>query len=88
MLAPGVDLLTLAAELSRATGTEVDIVSLQSPSIPLLEEIIRDGRLVHEGVPGAAAAWRSHALADLDTDRRWFARMRDGWLGRVAARGL
>jgi hypothetical protein len=43
---------------------------------------------VHERRRGTAATWRAHALADLETDAPWFARMRDAWLARVAARGL
>jgi predicted nucleotidyltransferase len=86
--AHGVDLLTLAAELSRAAGLDVDVVSLDDAGVPLLARILRDGIVVHEAVPGAAATWRSHALADLETDRPWFARMRDTWLEHVATRAI
>jgi predicted nucleotidyltransferase len=86
--APGVDLLDLTAELSRATGVEVDVVDLEHAGVPLLARIVREGVLVHELRPGAAATWRGQALADLETDAPWFARMRDAWLARVAARGL
>lgn len=86
--APGVDLLDLAAELSRATALEVDVVDLEHAGVPLLARIVRDGVLVHERRPGTAATWRAQALADLETDAPWFARMRDAWLARVAARGI
>jgi len=86
--APGLDPLHLGADLSRATGLEVDIVPLEDAGVPLLARIVREGILVHEALPGTAAAWRAHALADLETDDPWFARMRDAWLARVAARGL
>ena len=85
---PGADLTALAATLSRAVAREVDLVSLLDPGVPLLEELLRDGVVVHEGVPGAAARWRSHVLGDLELDRPWYARMRDAWLRKVAEQGL
>lgn len=86
--APSADLLALAAALSEALSREVDVVSLDDPTIPLLEQLVRDGIVVHEAYPGAGALWRSHALTSLETDRPWFARMRDAWLARVRERGL
>jgi predicted nucleotidyltransferase len=85
---PGIDLLGLAADLSRATGLEVDVVDLEDAGVPLLARIVREGILAHEARPGAAARWRARALADLETDGPWFARMREAWLKRVAARGI
>lgn len=84
----GVDVLDVAAALSREVGRDVQVVRLEDASIPLLDEIIDHGVVVHEGRPGAAAAWRSHALADLELDRVWYALQRDAWLKRVAAVGL
>jgi uncharacterized protein len=86
--APGIDLLDLAALLSRATGLEVDVVDLAHAGVPLLARIVREGVLVHEARPGTAATWRAQALADLETDAPWFARMREAWLARVAVRGV
>ena len=86
--ASGIDLLGLAADLSRATGLEVDAVSLEDVGVPLLARIVREGVLVHEARRGTAAAWRAQALADLETDTPWFARMREAWLARVAVRGV
>ena len=86
--APGVDLLDLGAMLMQAFDREVDVVPLDDPSIPLLEQLIRDGIVVHEAKPGAGALWRSRTLATLETDRPWFARLRDAWLKRVAERGF
>jgi predicted nucleotidyltransferase len=86
--APAVDRLTLAADLTRALGREVDIVSLDDPGVPLLEAILRDGLPVHESAHGNFAQWRAHAWMDLETDRPGFERMRDAWLKRVAARGV
>lgn len=85
--APGVDLLGLAADLSRVTGHDVDVVPLEGVGVPLLARIVQEGVDVHEARPGGLATWRAQALADLETDRPWFARMRDAWLARVASRG-
>lgn len=79
-----VDRLALAAQLSLATGHEVHVVDLAAAGYPLLSAIINDGVLVHEGVPAAYGRWRSHALSQLDLDRTWFARMRDGYLAKLA----
>jgi len=86
--APGIDLLALASDLSRGTGLEVDVVALDDVGVPLLARIVQEGVGVHEARPGALATWRARALADLETDRPWFARMRDAWLAHVASRGV
>lgn len=87
VVAPGADLLDLTAHLTARLGRQVDVVSLASPSIPLLEEVLRDGVVVHSE-RGAAAQWRSTAWMMLETDRPGFARMRDAWLRHVAAEGI
>jgi predicted nucleotidyltransferase len=86
--APGVDLLTLAADLGAALDREIDVVELVDASIPLLEHVVRDGIVVHEGRRGAGALWRSQTLATLETDRPWYDRMCEAWLARVARQGL
>ena len=88
--APGVDLLTLGAELGGALDLEVDVVDLDyvHAPIPLLEHVIRDGIIVHEGRRGAGGLWRSRTLATLETDRPWYRRLRDVWLARVAREGI
>jgi predicted nucleotidyltransferase len=86
--ATGVDLLALGVEISRATGLDVDLVDLRRVTVPLLARIVRESIGVHEAERGLIAQWRAWALADLETDRPWFARMRDAWLARVAERGV
>lgn len=86
--APGVDRAQIAARVSEALGLEVDVVSLNDVTIPLLRELIRDSQVVYEGARGNAASWRTRALCELETDGPWFDRMRDAWLRAVAARGL
>lgn len=86
--APGVNLQALAGDLSAELGAEVDVVSLDAATIPLLEALIDDSVVVYEAWPGAGAAWRSKTLATLETDRPFYRRMRDAWLRRVAERGV
>jgi predicted nucleotidyltransferase len=85
---PNVDRLSAAAALGAALGLRVDVVDLRDATIPLLEELLRDAVVVHEASPGAGASWRSRILTQLETDRPWYARMRDAWLARVAEEGL
>jgi predicted nucleotidyltransferase len=88
VVAEGVDLLTLGAELGGALELEVDVVDLADASIPLLEHLMRDGIVVHESHRGAGALWRSQTLTTLETDRPWYERMSEAWLARVAREGL
>ena len=74
----------LAARLSAALGRDVDLISLRDPGVPMVEELLRDGIVVHEGEYGAAARWRSHAWLDREIDLPWYQRMRDAWLTRLA----
>lgn len=85
VLGRDLDHLALARDLTRAVGREVQIVDLDTVGFPMLQAIVRDGVVVAEHERGSAARWRAHALADLDTDRAWFERMRDAYLGRLAA---
>lgn len=80
----GLDLLALAYELSLATRHEVDVIDLARVGYPLLNAIARDGVIVHQGRPGAGGRWLSHTIAQLETDRPWFERMRDAYLRKLA----
>jgi len=82
------DLAALSASISARVGREVDVVSLHDAAIPLIDAVLRDGHVVHEGKPHAGATWWSHALMDQTVDGPWYARMRDAWLKRVAREGL
>lgn len=85
VLGRDLDLFALAANLSRAAGVEVDVVSLADPGYPLLNALLRESLVLHEGERHAAAAWRSCALLQAETDRPGFERMRDSFLKRLAA---
>lgn len=82
------DPLALSAAIARSTGRDVHVVRLHEASIPLLESLIDDSVVLHEGHAGAAASWRARVLADLELDRPWYARQRDAWLKHVQEQGL
>ena len=85
VLGKDLNLLKLAADLSHAAGVEVDVVSLADPGYPLLNALLRDSIVLHEGERHAASAWRSRALLQAEMDRPGFERMRDAFLKRLAA---
>lgn len=58
VLGPRLDRAALAAELSAQLGIEVDVVPLVDPGVPLLQRLVDESVVVHEGIPGAAATWR------------------------------
>lgn len=80
VLGKDLDLWKLTADLSHAAGVEVDVVDLKDPGYPLLNVLLRDAVVLHEGERGTAAAWRSRAWLEAETDRPWFERMRDSFL--------
>jgi hypothetical protein len=84
VLAKNLDRLKLAADLSEAAGVEVDVVSLEDPGYPLLNALLPDSIVLHEGTRYAAADWRSRALLQAETDRPGYERMRDAFLKRLA----
>lgn len=88
VLAAGVELAEIAALISAHVHREVDVVSLRDAPVPLIDAVLREGEIVHEGRPGVGALWWSRALMDREIDGPWYARMRDAWLSRVADRGM
>jgi polymorphic toxin system nucleotidyltransferase-like protein len=85
VLGNDLDLLALAADLSGAAKVEVDVVSLEDPGYPLLNALLRDSLVLHEGKRGAAAEWRTRALLQAETDRPGYERMRDAYLAKIAS---
>ncbi|HVG09442.1 MAG TPA: nucleotidyltransferase domain-containing protein [Thermoanaerobaculia bacterium] len=84
VLGKDLNVFSLTSDLSHAAGVEVDVVSLKDPGFPLLNVLLRDGIVLHEGERGAAATWRSRAWLQAETDRPWFERMRDSFLRHMA----
>jgi predicted nucleotidyltransferase len=82
----GLDLLALARDLSLATDREVDVVPLDRVEYPLIESILRDAIIVHQGRPGAGGRWLSHTLTALETDRPGFQRMHRSYLKHLAGK--
>jgi predicted nucleotidyltransferase len=78
------DLLGLAADLSRAAGVEVHIADLRRAGYVLLRAILRDGVLLFEGVPHAEARFRTRAILQTEMDRPYFERMNHAFLARLA----
>lgn len=82
------DRMQLTTKLLEACGQDIDLVSLHSAGVPLLEEVVHNGVLIYESGPNVFSAWRSHALAELELDRSWYNRMRDAWLKAIAEKGV
>jgi predicted nucleotidyltransferase len=87
VLGTAIDELQLAADLSKAARRDVDIVPLERAGYPLRRAVLRDGIILHEGKPGAAARWWTRAILETETDRPWFERMRDAYLEHLAEGG-
>jgi predicted nucleotidyltransferase len=85
---PAIDLTEVSARIAARVGREVDVVVLNDAGVPLIDAILRDGVVVHEGRVGAGAMWWSRALMDREVDGPWYARMRDASLRRVAKEGV
>lgn len=86
VLGKDLDVLELAADLSAAAKVEVDVVSLDKDlGYPLLNALLRDSIVLHEGERGAAATWRTRAILQTETDRPGYERMRDAYLKKLAA---
>lgn len=79
----GVDILSLMADLSEATGRNVDVVDLRNAGYPLLKALLRDGIVLHEARRGAAADWRTRTMFQVEVDGPGWERMRDAFLTRL-----
>lgn len=82
------DRLGLMAELTSATGLEVDVVDVtpgRRVGYPLLAALVRDAVVVHEGERHSGAEFRTRALLETSLDRPWYERMRDAYLDRLAS---
>jgi uncharacterized protein len=87
VLGRGLDVLSLAVELGDAVKRDVEVVDLAGAGYPLTQALLRDAIVVHQGRPGSAAAWRTRAILDVETDRPCFERMRNAYLKHLAEGG-
>jgi predicted nucleotidyltransferase len=86
--APGVDTLTLAAELGQAVGRDVQIVALCDAGHALMKALLRDAILLHQGEPGTAGAWQLRMLTLVELDGPFHDRMNRAFLKRIREKGL
>ena len=84
VLGENLDVFDLYGDLSLAVHKEVDVVDLSRAGFALLNAIVRDHVIIHQGRPGAAGRWLSHAITQLETDRPGYERMRDAYLRKLA----
>lgn len=82
----GFDLLALKRDLSLAVSAEVDVVDLARAGFVLLQAVLRDGAAIYQGERNALGSWRSRTIAELETDRPVWERMRNAFIKRLAAR--
>jgi len=67
LLPPGVvipDKLALIAEISRAVGREVDVVSLRDAGLDLVHEILRDGEQLLVQRASDVLGWEAEQMTD------------------------
>lgn len=74
VLGENLDVFDLYGDLSLAVHKEVDVVDLSFAGFALLNAIVRDHVIIHQGRPGAAGRWLSHAITQLETDGAEFER--------------
>lgn len=74
VLGEDLDVFDLYGDLSLATRREMDVVDLSRAGFALLNAIVRDHVVIHQGRPGAAGRWLSHAITRLETDCSEFER--------------
>lgn len=80
----GIDRLTLARDLSMAVGREVDVTDLATAGQTLLQVLLRDSVVIHEGRPHANARFRTRAILQTELDRSHFERMENSFLNHLA----
>ena len=81
------DVLALMAEISLALGREAHVVPVETASIPLNDELLRDGLVVHDSPRGDAADWRARTLATQELDRPAYRLMVGAFVAKLARSG-
>ena len=88
VLGSGINTLRLSSRLSEALSSPVDVVTLDSVGFLLMRTIVQQGKLVYCSDRPALACWLSRAYSQIETDSPLFRRMHEGYLRRVAAKGI
>lgn len=73
----------LAADLARLAGHDVDVVDLRAADTLVRFEIAKDGKVLHEGRPGAWTAVVAQTLIEHDEIAHWLPALIAG-VGRAA----
>ena len=79
--------LALQSALSKAAGSEVDLVRLDGDDLLVGREAALHGVLVYEERPGLYAGWRARAMSEWLDFETSLGPARERWLERIAARG-
>jgi predicted nucleotidyltransferase len=79
--------LALAADLSRDSGRDVDLVVLEEAGTVLRREVALRGRLVWERAPGAFARFRCGLAVEWEDFAPFFETCRRGFLQAVIRKG-
>ncbi len=68
VLGENLDVFDLYGDLSLAVHKEVDVVDLSRAGFALLNAIVRDHVIIHQGRLGVAGRWLSQAITRLETE--------------------
>ena len=79
--------LALAADLSRDSGRDVDLVVLEEAGTVLRREVVRGGLLLWERVPGEFARFRCALAVEWEDFAPFFETCRRGFLRAVMRQG-
>lgn len=81
------DQLALAADLSRDSGRDVDLVVLEEAGTVLRREVSRRGRLLWERAPGEFARFRCALAVEWEDFAPFFEKCRRGFLQALIRQG-
>lgn len=84
----GVDTLSLAAELRVVVGRDVQVVELHDAGYALMQALLRDSVVLHQGQAGASGEWTTRMLTLVELDGPLHDRMNRAFLKRLQKRGL
>ena len=86
--APGLDTLELSADLGAVVGREVQIVDLRDAGHALMQALLRESVVLHQGQAGSAGDWTTRMLTLVELDGPLHDRMNRAFLKRIQEKGL